>query len=508
MSLGVSEGHRSAPVPADATIVSRLLTQASEQPLVHNGAGWLTVGALRAASAGLAARLQQEHAVAHGDRVALLVEPGANFVVALVGLWRAGAAALVLTPLHPAAERERLMHDAGVALLIDDARLAALLEPATAPSAASVAPDGGAAIERPVPDDLALLVYTSGTTSRPKGVMLQHRQLVAQCSAIAAAWRLGPDDRLVHALPLHHVHGLVISLLSTLWGGGRATLLPRFEPAAVLAACASGTVFMGVPTMYARLLDAIDALPANARAATVDDLRALRLCVSGSAGLPVSLGQRWAELTGSYPLERFGMTEVGVALSNRVDGERLPGSVGWPLTGVRVRVVDEAGAVSDEGELQLAGPTVFAGYWRNAAADREAFVESDGARWFRSGDTVRRGEDGSVRILGRSSVDILKSAGYKLSALAIEEVIRRHPDVRDAAVVGLPDETYGQVVAAAVMPRAGARLTRTALDAFLRSELASYQRPRRLRVVEDVPRNALGKVVKPALIAAWPERDD
>jgi malonyl-CoA/methylmalonyl-CoA synthetase len=202
------------------------------------------------------------------------------------------------------------------------------------------------------------------------------------------------------------------------------------------------------------------------------------------------------------------MTEVGVALSNRIDGGVVPGSVGWPLPGLQIRVVDEAGAVADEGELQVRGPTVFEGYWRQPGATAEAFTGDDGAGWFRTGDTVRLGDDGCVTVLGRTSVDILKSAGYKISAPAIEEAIRRHPDVLDAAVVGLADETYGQVVAAAVVVRTGAALTSEGLLAFLAGELAAYERPRLVRLVAELPRNAMGKVVKPTLAqtlaADWP----
>jgi malonyl-CoA/methylmalonyl-CoA synthetase len=343
-------------------------------------------------------------------------------------------------------------------------------------------------------------MYTSGTTGKPKGVLLRHEHLEAQLGALARAWEMGPGDVLVHALPLHHIHGLSIAMLNVLRVGGTVELHGAFDAKAVLAACARATVFMGVPTMFARLVEALDAMTDADRAAASAHLRAMRLCVSGSAALPVSLGERWASYAGRYPLERFGMTELGVALTNPLRGERVPGSVGRPLDGVRILVRDDAGRDAREGELLVGGPTVFEGYRDRPDADAESFVVIGGERLFRTGDTVALDEHDRVRILGRTSVDILKSAGYKLSAIEIEEALRRHPGVRDAAVVGLPDETYGQRVAAAVMPRDGAALEAEDLAAFLAGELAPYKLPRVWRIVDDVPRNALGKVVKPELV--------
>ena len=503
-----------------STLVERLLGQPAAAVAIEPGAApaadaAISFGDVAEASARLAHALHERPGFEPGDRVGLLLEPGAAFIHALTAVWRARAAALVLTPLHPPKERARLLDDAGARLVIASPELAAVAADGTSATPVHVfasAASGTASLDGhalppppcarallPETDDLALLVYTSGTTSLPKGVLLRHHHLEAQCDAIARAWQLRSDDVLVHALPLHHVHGLVIALLSVLRVGGSAIMQPSFDAHAVLTACARASVFMGVPTMYARLLDALDALTPEARAAAAATLADLRLCTSGSAGLPVSLGERWARYAGRYPVERFGMTELGVALSNRVAGERVPGSVGWPLPSVHVRVVDDAGAPADEGELQVRGPTVFEGYWERPDETAAAFVFDEGVRWFRTGDTVRRHGDGRVSVLGRTSVDILKSAGYKLSAPAIEEALRRHPDVRDAAVVGLPDETYGQRVAAAVMLRPGASLTAEALLTFARSELAPYALPRLVHFVDDVPRNAMGKVRKPVL---------
>ena len=510
------------------TPLHRILAQPSRATAIESRSGSATFGELASASSRLARALGEGHGITRGERVGLLLEPGPAFVEALFAVWRARAVALVLTTLHPAKERARLLADAGARLVITSPQLAEdaadahdLRVHVHARSGEGLGPgqDGSRSSAPaepssllPEPADLALLVYTSGTTSRPKGVMLHHHHLEAQCAAIANTWRLAPDDVLVHALPLHHVHGLVIALLSVLRAGGRALMLERFEANAVLWACERANLFMGVPTMYARLLEALDELSSDEWAAAAAVLARLRLCVSGSAGLPVSLSERWRELTGSYPVERFGMTELGVALSNRVDGARLPGNVGRPLPGVDVKLArDEDGAHredagangsddGEEGEMLIAGPTVFGAYWERPAETAEAFVDDGERRWFRTGDTVRRHADGSYSVLGRTSVDILKSAGYKISALAVEEALRLHEDVRDAAVVGLPDETYGQLVAAAVTLREGRRVDPDALLEFLREEIAPYQVPRLLRVVDELPRNAMGKVVKPTLV--------
>ena len=489
------------------TIVDAVVAQASARSALRDHRGTWSYGDLDARSAALAFELRAVRGVKPGDRIAMLFEPGLDFAATLVGIWRARAVALVLTPLHPPKERAALVSDARVTLVLTSPLHEGLAR-ASAPGVAVRVLESAATWPPPAPrdadlrpddDDLALQMYTSGTTGKAKGVLLRHHHLSAQLDALARAWAMSREDVLVHALPLHHIHGLSIAMLNVLRVGGAVHLLPAFDAHAVLAACERATVFMGVPTMYARLLDALDALDDDARRKASSSLHALRLCVSGSAALPVSLGNRWASYAGTYPLERFGMTELGVALSNPLHGERIPGSVGTPLDGVQVRVVDDEGRDAREGQLLVGGPTVFEGYFERPDADAESFVVHGGTRWFKTGDTVRLDEHGRVQILGRTSVDILKSAGYKLSAIEIEEALRRHPAVRDAAVVGLPDETYGQRVAAAVMLHATASASVDDLTAFLREELAPYKLPRVWRIVDDVPRNALGKVLKPAL---------
>jgi malonyl-CoA/methylmalonyl-CoA synthetase len=341
-----------------------------------------------------------------------------------------------------------------------------------------------------------MILYTSGTTSRPKGVVTTHRNLEAQIAALVDAWGWTADDRVLHVLPLNHVHGIVNILGCALWAGGVCEFLAPFEPTAVWDRMARGgvTLLMAVPTIYARLLAAWESAEDSLRARWSDGARGLRLMVSGSAALPVPLLERWRAATGQILLERYGMTEIGMALSNPLVGERRPGSVGLPLPGADVRLVDESGAgvpAGTPGEIEVRGESVFSEYWGCADVTRESFRDG----WFRTGD-VAVIEAGYWRILGRQSVDIIKSGGYKVSALEIEDVLRQHPEIRDCAVVGIPDDEWGERVAAAIVPGSGDGPTLEILREWAAARLAKYKLPTRMRLVDDLPRNAMGKIVK------------
>ncbi|HSQ67132.1 MAG TPA: AMP-binding protein, partial [Polyangiaceae bacterium] len=318
-----------------------------------------------------------------------------------------------------------------------------------------------------------------------------------QQELLGEAWGLRPSDVLLHTLPLHHMHGLCISLLSCLGAGATVRMLPGFDASRVWDEMATSSVFMAVPTVYKKLFDAFDAADADARARWMQNARGLRLATSGSAALPVTLAERWRSIAGTIPLERFGMTEVGVGLSNPLDGERRAGTVGLPLRTVETRIVSgETNVDAESGELWIRGPSVFSGYFRRDEATSKAFRDG----WFLTGDTVTRDERGYFRILGRTSVDILKSGGYKLSALEIEEALRDHPAVGEVAVVGVPDETWGDRVVACVVRRAGHDLTAEALRAFAKEKLASYKCPKDVVFLDELPRNAMGKVQKRELV--------
>ena len=377
----------------------------------------------------------------------------------------------------------------------------------------------------------ALIIYTSGTTGRPKGALHTHGSLAAQIGSLVSAWEWGAGDRILHPLPLHHIHGIVNALLCPHAVGAAVEFMPKFSPNGLWARLRQGqqpggapvTVFMGVPTMYVRLLQALDTTePGPDRDAAVAAARALRLTVSGSAACPVPLMAAWEQVTGTRLLERYGMTEVGMALSNPYSGQRRPGFVGTPLPGVRIKVVPDGaaqtpgqagdadgqapasgddsqwGAVEEgPGELRLAGPALFVGYWGRPEATAESFDE-DG--FFRTGDTVVR-QAGAWRILGRTSVDIIKCGGYKLSALEIEAHLLEHPGVGEAAVMGVPDEAYGQVVAAVLAGKDGKPPPPLGeLRAWARDVMAPYKTPTLVKVLDAIPRNAMGKTNKKELL--------
>ncbi|MBK7579962.1 MAG: AMP-binding protein [Myxococcales bacterium] len=441
-----------------------------------------------------------------GKRVALLVTQGSRWLEAFLGIIAADATAVPLSHLHPDAEQAWFVEVSRAAALLVSEETAARVAgyqgelPVLHIEALRDGADGaGDGVRHEV--DAAVILYTSGTTGKPKGALISQENLESTARLLGSAWQWSADDVLLHCLPLHHLHGLGIALLTSLLGGGTTRMLEKFDGPRLWEELAHASVLMGVPTMHKKLLDTFDAADSVTRTRWADSARNLRLVTSGSAALPATVGERWRELTGNYPLERFGMTEIGVGSSNPVDGERVPGSAGPALPGMLLRIVRDDGSDAprgESGEIWLKGPSVFLGYDDNVAATREAF--SDG--WFRSGDTATFLEAEYVKILGRTSVDILKSGGYKLSALEIEEVLREHDAVADVAVVGLPDETWGEIAVAAVIAREGraAELAGETLRDFAKARIASYKVPKRVIVLDDFPRNPVGKVVKPELL--------
>ena len=469
--------------------------------------GEWTYGALASTSAALSALLRDGRADLGESRIAYLIEPGGAHVAALCAIWRAGGIAVPLAVSHPNAELEHVLTDAGCATVIVDAHhrsriagltdrlgvrvVAAPVHPMPASGAAEVG-------ERIADTRRALILYTSGTTGKPKGVVHTHGSVRAQVEMLVRAWGWSADDRTLLVLPLHHVHGLINVVSCALRSGARCDVLPRFDADATWSRIEAGelTVFMAVPTIYARLIAAWDAAPVERRARMQAGCRHMRLMVSGSAALPVPTLERWHTISGHMLLERYGMTELGMALSNPLRGERRPGFVGGPLPGVEVRLVDDEGSVVPDspGEIEVRGPAVFREYWQRPDETRASFRDG----WFRTGD-VAMIEDGAYRILGRRSVDILKVGGFKVSALEIEDVLRTHPAVVGCAVVGLPDPELGERIAAAVIPRAGKGVDTELLRAWVRERLAPYKVPARVLSVDALPRNAMGKVTKPAV---------
>lgn len=444
-------------------------------------------------------------------RVAFMIPPGFDYVRVQWAIWRAGGVAVPLCLTHPQPELAYVLDDAQPVTVVTAPEYQEALRSLTGER--SIRLLGLEDLKaRPI-DQLpaiadhrrAMILYTSGTTGQPKGVVSTHRNLSAQIRSLVEAWGWTSEDHILLSLPLHHLHGILNVVGCALWSGALCEMLPRFDADRVWDRLASGelTTYMGVPTLYHRLIEKWDATTDQGeRSRLASGCRKMRLMVSGSAALPIPVLERWREISGHTLLERYGMTEIGMALSNPLLGERRPGSVGSPLPGVEVRLVDEqnkAVAGEEAGEIQVRGETVFLEYWKRPDATAEAFT-ADG--WFRTGDVAVK-DGGAYRILGRSSIDIIKSGAEKVSALEVEEALLRHPEVREVAVVGVPDPEWGQKVVALVVPAPNAIPSVEELREWCRSSLARYKIPKEVHLVDSLPRNPMGKVVKPDLVREW-----
>ncbi len=439
----------------------------------------------------------------HEERIAFLLPGGIDYVVVQWAIWRAGGVAVPLNTTASLPEIEHVLATAGVTRLVARGDLGAGLRDLCASLGVVVvsldAVTAAPAVPLPVvaSDRRAMILFTSGTTNKPKGVVTTHANYQAQTAMLVDAWRWQSSDSIPLFLPLHHVHGIVNVLACALWSGASVEAFPAFDADRILAGVAAGayTVFTAVPTIYVKLIQRLEAMTPGARDACCHGFSRMRLMMSGSAALPASIHRRWQDLTGQVLLERYGMTEIGMAVANPLVGDRRPGAVGRPLPGVSVRLVSETGEIIDgeqvQGEIQVRGPGVFREYWNDATATAESFTDG----WFRTGDMAVV-ENGYYRILGRRSVDIIKSGGEKLSALEIEGVLLDHPDIRECAVVGVEDDTWGEAVAAAVVVAPGARIDVDSVRQWGADRMARYKLPKQVKVVPSLPRNAMGKVSK------------
>lgn len=485
-----------------------LFAAAFEHPdalAIVDAKGHHTYGELLESSSRVAAALLAGRDDLREERIAFLLPPGLSWVATLWGIWRAGGVAVPLAMQSTRPELEYFLGDTGASAVVSDAETAATLEPIASELHLLAYRYDALAAQVPVTlpavpvDRRAMILFTSGTTSKPKGVVTTHANIAAQIASLVTAWEWTSRDRIVLCLPLHHVHGIINVVSCALWSGAVCEMLQRFDANVIWDRLESGalTLFMAVPTIYVRLIVAWEAAPPERRSQLSSAAGALRLMVCGSAALPVSTLERWREITGHTLLERYGMTEIGMALSNPLHGTRVPGSVGSPLPGVEVRLAGEDGLPVVEGapgEIEVRGPNVFLEYWGKPDATREAFREG----WFRTGDTAVL-QNAAYRILGRTSIDILKTGGHKVSALEIEETLRQHESIAECAVIGLPDAEWGERIAAVVVLKQGAELDLPTLRAWARESLTAHKLPSRLLVLDALPRNAMGKVVKPTL---------
>ena len=461
------------------------------------------------------ARMLLDLGVESGDRVAAQLPKSLSFITLHLATMRIGAIFLPLNPGYPAAETRYFLADSSAGFLFAEASHKAAID-AIKPDLpdlratrfiksdadfAKMLDEARETSLPPPPSDprqTAMMLYTSGTTSRPKGALITHGNLTANIEALHDAWGWRADDKLLHALPIFHVHGLVVALHGALHAGATATLMPQFDAERTLSLLTSGdySVFMGVPTMHRRLYQL-----ARRRKQSLD-LSGMRLLTSGSDRLPDDLFFGYERVFGVTLLERYGMTETGMNLSNPLHGERRVGSVGLPLPGVEARIVDrETEAVLPDdavGELQIRGDHVFAGYWRQPDKTADAFSD-DG--WLRTGDLATRASDGYYTLKGRAK-DLIITGGLNVYPPEVELVLMAHASVAACAVIGCPNDEWGEQVVAAIVPVSRDAFDADDLLAHCREQLAAYKIPRRLIALDELPRNALGKVQKAKLRAA------
>nr|XP_039334842.1 malonate--CoA ligase ACSF3, mitochondrial isoform X1 [Saimiri boliviensis boliviensis]XP_039334866.1 malonate--CoA ligase ACSF3, mitochondrial isoform X1 [Saimiri boliviensis boliviensis] len=546
-------GHRgsgllhTAPVaPSEGTtpVFTRALGSGDRTALVDQH-GHHTYAELYSRSLGLSREICRLRGCVVGglrqERVSFLCANDASYVVAQWASWMSGGVAVPLYRKHPAAQLEYVICDSQSSVVLAGQEYLELLSPVVRKLGVPLLPLTPAVYsgaveevaEGPVPeqgwrDQGAMIIYTSGTTGRPKGVLSTHYNLRAVVTGLIHKWAWTKDDVILHVLPLHHVHGVVNALLCPLWVGATCVMMPEFSAQQVWEKFLSSetpriSVFMAVPTIYTKLMEYYDRHFTQTH--VQDFVRAvceqkIRLMVSGSAALPLPVLEKWKNITGHTLLERYGMTEIGMALSGPLNpAARVPGSVGTPLPGVQVRIVSEnsekeggthtvlaegdergtkvtPGFEEKDGELLVRGPSVFREYWNKPEETKSAFT---GDGWFKTGDTVVF-KDGQYWIRGRTSVDIIKTGGYKVSALEVERHLLAHPSITDVAVIGVPDMTWGQRVIAVVTVGEGHSLSHRELKEWARDVLAPYAVPSDLVLVEEIPRNQMGKIDKKALI--------
>ncbi|XP_020711595.1 malonate--CoA ligase ACSF3, mitochondrial isoform X1 [Athalia rosae] len=562
----VNSSNESTQTRNNVVPVFKHASRFSDRTALHDAHGEYTYRGLYLSSLQFANQITQAVSASRQERVAFLMPNDANYVITQWACWMSGQIAVPLSSAHPTPVLEYYITDSDARVLVTTPQFLPLVEPIAKDTNRQIIVlddtlrklamkfdgkkannkdhfehESGDLPEAGIDGDFynnsdALFIYTSGTTGKPKGVVLSHKNIQAQVSSLVNAWDWTEKDIILHTLPLYHIHGIVNVLLCPLHVGARCVMLPKFEAPSIWSQLLAVdiqnaervNVFMAVPTIYTKLIQEYDQrFSKNEKMKeyihTVCSNK-IRLMVSGSAPLPQPVFNRWEEITGHRLLERYGMSETGMTLSNPLKGKRIPGTVGIPLPGVEVRLTkpDATGSGTEvllqgsskglqkggesqnavSGNLEVRSDGVFTRYWNKPEATKKEFTE-DG--WFKTGDTAQY-EDGVYKILGRSSIDIIKTGGYKVSALNVETEILGHPHVQDCSVVGVPDETWGQRIAAVVVLREGTELVLPELREFAKKSLPDYAVPSILKVVDAIPKNAMGKVNKVDLLkTVFPE---
>ena len=432
------------------------------------------------------------------QRIGILVNPNIDYVTILWGIWKSGGVAVPLSLSATENELKHYISDSGINIIIssksceqkqnipniDDLELINIENLETHRKT----PLPKLSLER-----RAMIIYTSGTTNKPKGVVSTHKNIEAQITALTEAWHWNKEDHIPLFLPLHHIHGIINSLCCPLFVGAKTTMLESFNVDHICEEVSSKdfTVFTAVPTIYFSL---IDKLETSNDKNIINGFRKMRLMMSGSAALAPEIHKKWKKLTGQELLERYGMTEVGMALSNKIDGERRPGSVGIPLPGVEIKLEDDEGKIiineGEAGQVMIRGPQVFLEYINLSEKTKDSFKEG----WFLTGDVALL-EKGYFRLLGRDSIDVIKSGGYKIAALEIEDTLLRHPNIKECAVIGKKDDKWGEIVVSAIVIREK-ELSIEEVQKWCSKRLSGYKIPRIIKIIKELPKNSMGKVTK------------
>jgi malonyl-CoA/methylmalonyl-CoA synthetase len=432
------------------------------------------------------------------QRIGILVNPNIDYVTILWGIWKSGGVAVPLSLSATENELKHYISDSGINIIIssksceqkqnipniDDLELINIENLETHRKT----PLPKLSLER-----RAMIIYTSGTTNKPKGVVSTHKNIEAQITALTEAWHWNKEDHIPLFLPLHHIHGIINSLCCPLFVGAKTTMLESFNVDHICEEISSKdfTVFTAVPTIYFSL---IDKLETSNDKNIINGFRKMRLMMSGSAALAPEIHKKWKKLTGQELLERYGMTEVGMALSNKIDGERRPGSVGIPLPGVEIKLEDDEGKIiineGEAGQVMIRGPQVFLEYINLSEKTKDSFKEG----WFLTGDVALL-EKGYFRLLGRDSIDVIKSGGYKIAALEIEDTLLRHPNIKECAVIGKKDDKWGEIVVSAIVIREK-ELSIEEVQKWCSKRLSGYKIPRIIKIIKELPKNSMGKVTK------------